>query len=45
LVDFGIGFIVFIVVAAIYGIKPTLSSLWLPVLLLLAVFTALAVDL
>jgi lipopolysaccharide transport system permease protein len=45
LVDFAIGFIVLVVVAAIYGIKPTLSSLWLPVLLLLAVLTALAVGL
>jgi lipopolysaccharide transport system permease protein len=45
LVDFAIGFVVLLVVSAIYGIKPALSSLWLPVLLLLAVLTALAVGL
>jgi lipopolysaccharide transport system permease protein len=45
LVDFAIGFIVLIVVATIYGIEPTLSSHWLPVLLLLAMLTALAVGL
>lgn len=45
LVDFAIGFVVLIVVTAIYGIKPALSSLWLPVLLLVAVLTALAVGL
>ena len=45
LVDFSIGFVVLLVVATIYGIKPTLAALWLPVLLLLAVFTALGVGL
>ena len=45
LVDFAIGFVVLILVTAIYGIKPTLVALWLPVLLLLAVLTALAVGL
>jgi lipopolysaccharide transport system permease protein len=45
LVDFAIGFVVLLVVTAIYGIKPTLAALWLPVLLLLAVLTALAVGL
>jgi lipopolysaccharide transport system permease protein len=45
LVDFAIGFVVLFVVTSIYGIKPTLAALWLPVLLLLAVLTALAVGL
>ena len=45
LVDFAIGFVVLLVVTAIYGIKPTLAVLWLPVLLLLAVLTALGVGL
>jgi lipopolysaccharide transport system permease protein len=45
LVDFAIGFVVLLVVTAIYGIKPTLGVLWLPVLLLLAVLTALGVGL
>jgi lipopolysaccharide transport system permease protein len=45
LVDFAIGFVVLFVVTAIYGIKPTLAALCLPVLLLLAVLTALAVGL
>jgi len=45
LVDFAIGFVVLFVVTAIYGIKPTLAVLWLPVLLLLAVLTALGVGL
>jgi homopolymeric O-antigen transport system permease protein len=45
LVDFAISFVVLLVVTAIYGIKPTLAALWLPVLLLLAVLTALGVGL
>src|ERR1039458_10888156 len=45
LVDFAIGFVVLLGVTAIYGIKPTLAALWLPVLLLLAVLTALGVGL
>jgi lipopolysaccharide transport system permease protein len=45
LVDFAIGFVVLLVVTAIYGIKPTLAALWLPVLLLLAVLTALGIGL
>jgi lipopolysaccharide transport system permease protein len=45
LVDFAIGFVVLLVVTAIYGIKPTLASFWLPVLLLLAVLTALSIGL
>jgi lipopolysaccharide transport system permease protein len=45
LVDFAIGFVVLLVVTAIYGIRPTLAVLWLPVLLLVAVLTALGVGL
>jgi lipopolysaccharide transport system permease protein len=45
LVDFAIGFVVLCVVLAIYGIRPGLAALWLPVLLLLAVLTALGVGL
>jgi lipopolysaccharide transport system permease protein len=45
LVDFAIGFVVLLVVTTIYGIKPTLPAIWLPVLLLLAVLTALGVGL
>ena len=45
LVDFAIGFVVLGVVLAIYGIRPGLAALWLPVLLLLAVLTALGVGL
>jgi len=45
LVDFAIGFVVLLVVTAIYGIHLTLAALWLPVLLLLAVLTALGAGL
>jgi lipopolysaccharide transport system permease protein len=45
LVDFAISFVVLLLVTTIYGIKPTLAALWLPVLLLLAVLTALSVGL
>src|SRR5271168_2659439 len=45
LVDFLIGLIVLGVVLAFYGIRPGVAALWLPVLMLLAVFTALGVGL
>ncbi len=45
LVDFAIGFAVLLIVTAVYGIKPSLAALWLPLLLLLAVLTALGVGL
>jgi lipopolysaccharide transport system permease protein len=45
LVDFAIGFVVLSIFCFAYGILPTLSALWLPVLLLLALFTALGVGL
>src|SRR5437879_7496123 len=45
LVDFAIGFVVLAIFTVAYGIRPTLAALWLPALLLLAVFTALRVGL
>lgn len=45
LVDFAIGFVVLCAVIAVYGIRPGLAAAWLPVLLLLAVLTALGVGL
>jgi homopolymeric O-antigen transport system permease protein len=45
LVDFAIGFVVLGVVLAVSGIRPGLAALWLPVLMLLTVLTALGVGL
>src|SRR6266478_1863061 len=45
LVDFAIGFTVLSILTLAYGIRPTLAALWLPLLLLLAVLTALGVGL
>jgi lipopolysaccharide transport system permease protein len=45
LVDFAIGFVVLAIFTVAYGIRPTLAALWLPVLLILAVSTALGVGL
>jgi lipopolysaccharide transport system permease protein len=45
LVDFAIGFVVLAIFTVAYGIRPTFAALWLPVLLLLALFTALGVGL
>src|SRR2546426_5571577 len=45
LVDFAIGFVVLSIFCFAYGILPTLAAFWLPVLLLLALFTALGVGL
>src|SRR5215472_17321539 len=45
LVDFSIGFVVLGAVTVIYHIPPTAAALWLPVLLLLAIATALGVGL
>jgi len=45
LVDFAIGFVILAIFTFAYGIRPTLAALWLPVLLLLAIFTALGVGL
>jgi lipopolysaccharide transport system permease protein len=45
LVDFAIGFVVLAVLTVAYGIHPTMAALWLPLLLLLAILTALGVGL
>jgi lipopolysaccharide transport system permease protein len=45
LVDFAIGFVVLCIVTSIYHIRPSIAAAWLPVLLLLAVLTALGVGL
>ena len=45
LVDFAIGFAVLSIFCFAYGILPRLSTLWLPVLLLLVLFAALGVGL
>ncbi len=45
LVDFTIGFTVLLGVVGFYGLRPTFAILWLPVFLLLALFTALGVGL
>src|SRR5467141_877432 len=45
LVDFSIGFVVLAIFTFAYGIRPTVAALWLPVLLILAVATALGVGL
>ena len=45
LVDFAIGFVVLAIFCFAYGILPGLSALWLPILLLLALLTALGVGL
>ncbi len=45
LVDFAIGFLVFLAMMLYYGIVPTRATLLLPVFLLLAVLTALGVGL
>jgi len=45
LVDFAIGFVILVIFTLAYGIHPTAAALWLPIFLLLAVVTALAVGL
>jgi len=45
LVDFAIGFVVLAILILAYGIRPTMAALWLPLLLLLAILTALGVGL
>jgi lipopolysaccharide transport system permease protein len=45
LVDFAIGFAALSIFCFAYRIRPTLAVLWLPILLLLALFTALGVGL
>jgi lipopolysaccharide transport system permease protein len=45
MVDFGVSFLMFVVMMIYYGIRPTFAALWIPLLLLLAVLTALGVGL
>jgi lipopolysaccharide transport system permease protein len=45
LVDFGVSFVMFLVLMVYYGIRPGSAVLWLPVFLLLAILTALGVGL
>ena len=45
LVDFSIGFVIMIALTLGYGIRPTLAALLLPILILLALITALGVGL
>lgn len=45
LVDFGVSFVMFLVLMLLYGIRPTAAMLWLPAFLLLAVLTALGASL
>ena len=45
MVDFGISFLMLIVMMIYYGIRPTAAVLWIPAFLLLAVLTALGVGL
>ena len=45
LVDFGISFLMFLVLMVYYGIHPTSAVVWFPAFLLLAVMTALGVGL
>jgi lipopolysaccharide transport system permease protein len=45
LVDFGISFLLFVVMMVYYRIHPTVALIWLPAFLLLAVLTALGVGL
>src|SRR5271154_572569 len=45
LVDFGVSFLMFLVMMIYYGVRPGAAILWLPVFLLLAVLTALGVGL
>ena len=45
LVDFSVGFVVMIALTLGYGIRPTIATFLLPVLILLAVLTALSVGL
>jgi lipopolysaccharide transport system permease protein len=45
IVDFAIAFVVLLILMAFYGIHPTRAIVWLPLLVLLAVVSALAVGL
>jgi lipopolysaccharide transport system permease protein len=45
LVDFGISFLMFVIMMIYYGIRPSTAALWIPAFLFLAVLTALGVGL
>jgi lipopolysaccharide transport system permease protein len=45
LADFGVSFVMFLVLMAYYGIRPGTSVLWLPLFFMLAVLTAFGVGL
>lgn len=45
MVDFGISFLMLVVMMIYYGIRPTSAALWMPSFLLLAMLTALGVGL
>ncbi|MGD0182418.1 MAG: ABC transporter permease [Terriglobales bacterium] len=45
LVDFGVSFLMFIVMMIYYGTRPSAAMLWLPAFLVLAILTALGVGL
>ncbi|MEP6714102.1 MAG: ABC transporter permease [Terriglobia bacterium] len=45
LVDFAISFVVLLILMAIYGIRPTVAVVWLPLFVLLALASALSVGL
>jgi lipopolysaccharide transport system permease protein len=45
LVDFGVSFLMFVVLMIYYGIRPTAAAIWFPAFILLAVLTALGVGL
>jgi len=45
LVDFGVSFLMFLVLMVYYGVRPGAAVLWLPVFLLLAILTAFGVGL
>ena len=45
LVDFGVSFVMFVILMIYYGIRPTAAAIWFPAFILLAVLTALGVGL
>ena len=45
LVDFGVSFLMFVVLMIYYGIRPTAAIIWFPAFILLAILTALGVGL
>src|ERR1700722_178097 len=45
LVDFGVSFLMFVILMIYYGIRPTAATIWFPAFILLAVLTALGVGL